>query len=243
VSQNTAANAFAIRSFFLTPFIDLTLSLSEQTVSPVKFTHLLCALFLKHDGDFIPHQLYGDLQCMVKNAVSKVAHTRVLNPLLKVFICLLGDDALERLFGRSRMIGGHSPNMAIDELRQRFGSALRIDAIFRRHPEWERKPRRLNMLRSRDVDHLTPGQWEGHLTAQSCDLHACWLAAVKAAVALLRSYGYDINFDALFLRKDVDLIVPMAGSITHTNWKIHQLLPTQHLLTPTNPPISIQLIS
>ncbi|KAJ7858865.1 hypothetical protein B0H13DRAFT_1640313, partial [Mycena leptocephala] len=157
----------------LTPFVDPTLSLSEQIVSLVKFAHLLCALFLKHDGNVIPHKLYRDLQCMIKNAVFKVAHTKVLNPRLKVFICLLGDDALERLFGRSRMIGGHSPNMAIDELRQRFGSALRIDAIFRRHPEWERKPRRLNMLRGRDVDHLTPGQWEGDLTAQSCDIHAC----------------------------------------------------------------------
>jgi hypothetical protein len=79
-----------------------------------------CALFIKHDGDFFSHQLYGDLQCMVKSFIFKIAHSKVLNPSLKVFLCLLGDDPLEVLFGRSRMKGGHSPNHAVDELRQRL---------------------------------------------------------------------------------------------------------------------------
>ncbi|KAJ7888760.1 hypothetical protein B0H13DRAFT_1626999, partial [Mycena leptocephala] len=112
------------------PFINPTLSLSEQMIQLVKFAHMACALFVKHDSDFFSHQLYGDLQCIVKNMIFKIAHTKVLNPLLKVFLCLLGDDVLERLFRRSRMIGGHSPNHAIDELRQRFCSALRMDKIF-----------------------------------------------------------------------------------------------------------------
>lgn len=67
----------------LQPFINPTLSLSEQITHLVKFAHLSCALFLKHDGDFLPYQLYGDLQCMVKNAIFKVAHTKDLNPSLK----------------------------------------------------------------------------------------------------------------------------------------------------------------
>jgi hypothetical protein len=49
---------------------------------------------------------------MVKNARFKIVYSKVLNPLVKVFLCLLGDDVLETLFGRSRMIGGYSPNMA-----------------------------------------------------------------------------------------------------------------------------------
>jgi hypothetical protein len=160
--------AFSARcSTLIEPFITPTLSLSDQIVSLVKFAHIACALFVKHDGDFLSHQLYGDLQAMVKNAIFKVAHSKVLNPLLKVFLCLLGDDVLEILFGKSRMIGRHSPNMAIDELRQRFGSALRIDYIFRKHPELQRRARRLKLLRSRDVGHLSPREWKGDLTAQS----------------------------------------------------------------------------
>ncbi|KAJ6615305.1 hypothetical protein B0H10DRAFT_2220505 [Mycena sp. CBHHK59/15] len=105
----------------LEPFINPTMSLSEQITSLVKFAHLSCALLLKHEFDFISNQLYGDLQCMVKNAVFKVAHTKVLNPMLKVFICLLV--------------------MEVDELRQRFGSTLQIDEIFRRRPELEQHAR------------------------------------------------------------------------------------------------------
>ncbi|KAJ7794981.1 hypothetical protein B0H14DRAFT_2621444 [Mycena olivaceomarginata] len=193
------------------PFITPTLSLSDQIVSLVKFAHIACALFVKHDGDFLSHQLYGDLQAMVKNAIFKVAHSKVLNPLLKVFLCLLGDDVLEILFGRSRMIGRHSPNMAIDELRQRFGSALRIDYIFRKHPELERHARRLKLLRSRDVDHLSPREWKGDLTAQSCDLLKCWIAGMEAAVAFLKLHGIDIDFRELFSPEDADLMRPKGG--------------------------------
>ncbi|KAK6991620.1 hypothetical protein R3P38DRAFT_2563904, partial [Favolaschia claudopus] len=163
------------------PFIMPTLSLSEQMIQLLKFAHMACALFMKHDGDFFSHQLYGDLQCMVKNMIFKIAHSKVLNPMLKVFLCLLGDDVLEILFGRSRMIGGHSPNHDVDELRQRICSALRVDKIFEKYPHLERRARRLRLVRNRDVDHLSPREWEGDLTAGSCDIHACYHAGVAQA--------------------------------------------------------------
>ncbi|KAJ7251090.1 hypothetical protein C8J57DRAFT_1078413 [Mycena rebaudengoi] len=195
----------------LEPFINPTLSLSEQVIHLVKFAHLACALFIKNEGDFMSHQLYGDLQCMVKNAIFKIAHSKVLNPALKVFLCLLGDDVLETLFGRSRMIGRHSPNMAVDELRQRFGSALRMDQIFRKYLHLERRARRLKLVRSRDVDHISPAQCTGELTAASCDLLACWLEAVAAAKAILAFYGCDVDFAALFARAGFDLMRPKGG--------------------------------
>ncbi|KAF8177151.1 hypothetical protein K438DRAFT_2042191, partial [Mycena galopus ATCC 62051] len=73
----------------LDPFINPTLSLSEQIIQLVKFAHLACALFLKHGSDFMPNQLYGHLQCMVKSAIFKVTHSKVLNPSLRFFLCLL----------------------------------------------------------------------------------------------------------------------------------------------------------
>ncbi|KAJ7787582.1 hypothetical protein B0H14DRAFT_3579583 [Mycena olivaceomarginata] len=101
----------------------------------------------------MPNQLYADLQAMVKNAVLMVPKTRILHGQLKVFVCLLGDDVLEALFGRSRMIGGHSPNCSVGELRDRFSSAMNLDYIYEHHPELERKPCRLDMSRLRHVDH------------------------------------------------------------------------------------------
>ncbi|KAJ7254251.1 hypothetical protein C8J57DRAFT_1076384, partial [Mycena rebaudengoi] len=194
----------------LEPFINPTLSLSEQIIHLVKLAHLTCALFLQNEGGFIPNQLYGDIQCMVKNAIFKVAHTKVLNPLLKVFLCLLGDNVLEVLFGRSRMIGGHSPNMAIDELRQRFASALRIDEIFRKYPHLERHAQRLKMARSRDVDHLTPDDWKTDTAGKShgrgfmtFDRHG-----TDTCHGL---YGIVIDFRFHFQRENFDLMRPKGG--------------------------------
>ncbi|KAK7013944.1 hypothetical protein R3P38DRAFT_3322453 [Favolaschia claudopus] len=195
----------------LDPFINPNLSLSQEIIQLVKFAHLSCAWYLRHGSAFMPPQLYGDLQCLVKSAIFKIAHSKVLNPSLKVFLCLLGDDVLEILFGRSRMIGGHAPNMAIDELRRRFGSALRIDEIFKRRPELEKLAQRLSLGRSRDVDHLSPRNFTGDLAASSCDIKACYDEGVQQAVEFLKRYGYDIDFEALFSKPDVDLMRPNGG--------------------------------
>jgi hypothetical protein len=84
----------------LQPFINVKLLLSEQIQSLIKSSHLLCALCLQNGTSFMSNQLYSDFQTMVKNAVLLVPKTRLINGCLKVYICLLGDDVLEVLFGR-----------------------------------------------------------------------------------------------------------------------------------------------
>lgn len=138
------------------PFTNPELSISQQITSLIKFAHILFALFLKHESAFMPHHLYNDLQCMVRTAVFRVAQTMILNPQNKVYLCLLGDDVLEVLFGRVRMLGAHSPNVDIDEFKNRCASALRLDGIFKAHPSWERRPDCLKLKRSRDADPLAP---------------------------------------------------------------------------------------
>ncbi|KAJ7139440.1 hypothetical protein C8R44DRAFT_867592 [Mycena epipterygia] len=193
------------------PFIDPTLSLSEQLIQLVKFAHMSCALFIKHGGDFFSHQLYGDLQCMIKSFIFKIAHSKVLNPSLKVFLCLLGDDPLEVLFGRSRMKGGHSPNHAIDELRQRFLSALRMDKIFRKYPWLERRARRLRLIRNRDVDHLSPRNWKADLASGSCNIRGCYFTGIRLATDILAKFGCDIDFITRFAPEGWDLMRPNGG--------------------------------
>lgn len=105
----------------LNPFIDPDMSLSQQLTGLITFAHISCALFRRHENAFMPHHLYSDLQCMVRTAVFRIAHSKLLDPQCKVFLCLLGDDVLEVLFGRTRMIGGHSPNYDVEELRRRIG--------------------------------------------------------------------------------------------------------------------------
>ncbi|KAK6971591.1 hypothetical protein R3P38DRAFT_2813724 [Favolaschia claudopus] len=56
--------------------INVKLSLSEQIESLVRFSHLLCALYMQNGTSFMSDQLYSDLQTMVKNAVLTVPKVR-----------------------------------------------------------------------------------------------------------------------------------------------------------------------
>ncbi|KAK7007147.1 hypothetical protein R3P38DRAFT_3212810 [Favolaschia claudopus] len=197
----------------LQPFINVELTLSEQIESLVTASHLFCALYIQNGTSFMSNQLYADMQSMFKNAVLMVPKTRLVNGQLKVYICLLGDDVLEALFGRSRMLGGHSPNCSIGVLRDRFNSAMNLDNIYERHPELERQPRRLNILRKRHVDHFRPVHFKRELRADSCDLEKCWAAAVQAAERILLKHGLQmaVTFAERFKRKDTDLSRPLGG--------------------------------
>ncbi|KAJ7839821.1 hypothetical protein B0H14DRAFT_3697213 [Mycena olivaceomarginata] len=183
------------------PFINPTLSISQQlqVVYLVKFAHLACAFFIRHEGR-------GKLPSW-----TALRRPSILNPKLKVFLCLLGDDVLEVLFGRTRMIGGHSPNMSIDELCQRMETALRINIIFHRHPHLERRPRRLNFSRSGDVDHISPRLCTGELTAGSCDIKKCFEDGHDAAKAVLGRFGISVDFKARFKEQGFDLMRPTGG--------------------------------
>ena len=109
-------------------------SISQQITSLVKFAHIACALFLKHEGAFIFTVNFNVWSGLL---YFELAHTKILDAERKVFLCLLGDDILEVLSGRVRMIGAHSPNVNAEEMRNRVGSALRL---FEKYPKWVSRP-------------------------------------------------------------------------------------------------------
>lgn len=193
------------------PFINPTLSLSQQITHLVKFAHIACALFIKHGTSFLSNQLYGDLQCLVKNAIFQVARTQMLNPILRVFLCLLGDDVLETLFGRIRMIGAHSPNVDIVEFENRTRRALNMGDIYSRWRVWERKPERLKLLRQRDSDHMNPENWTKDNVAGDCDLLKSCELGIQQALESLKHAGISIDFNERFSRKGYDLMRPNGG--------------------------------
>ena len=219
----------------LFPFVSPDSSLSQQITSLAKFAFIACALFLGSEADFMPHHLYGDLQCMVKTAIMRVAHMKNLDPERQVFLCLLGDDVLEVLFGRSRMIGGHSPNVDPGELRNRFGAAFRLDSIFQKYPEWEKRSRRLKLKRNRDTDHLSPRHWTGELRASSCDLEACWKGGMSQAETVLAKFGKPFQFNVLFAdwqKTGVDLMRPKGGKYPGISKEIDRSLAVDTDSTP-----------
>lgn len=164
------------------------LSLSEQITSLVKCAHIFCALFRQHTTSFMSNQLYGDIQCTIKNAIFHVAKTRDLDSTLGVFTCLLGDDVLETLFGHVCMIGGHSPNIDIGEMEAWCRSALILDDIYARNWTWEHVKERLKLWRNRDYNHLKPRDWKGDVIAGNCNLQVCWDKGFQEAINTLRHF-------------------------------------------------------
>ncbi|KAL0571530.1 hypothetical protein V5O48_010431, partial [Marasmius crinis-equi] len=225
--------------FLLQPFITPGMSLSEQVESLVTFVHLLCALYLQNGSSFISGQLYGDLQTTVKAAILIVAKTRLLNPKNKVYICLLGTDTLETLFGRARMLLCHNPNFNILELRYILQSAMILDGVFQEYPSWERKPRRLKLKSTEDLDRLSPDEWRGEIATDSCDLASSWKAGVQAVEAILQKYGVqmDMTFAERFSKPNTDLMRPLGyktkGKYPAISNEVDRSLADSSVLTPS----------
>ncbi|KAF7335508.1 hypothetical protein MVEN_02204600 [Mycena venus] len=122
---------------------------------------------------------YGDLQATVKAAILMVAKTLDINPRLAVYLCLLGDDPA------ATFLIAPLPNSGF-----RFCSAMNLDRVYDLHPELERKPVRLKLVRTRDLDHLRPTQWRGDLVAENCrDIDIHYTAGVEEAEGILRKYS------------------------------------------------------
>ncbi|KAL1744686.1 hypothetical protein HDZ31DRAFT_20623, partial [Schizophyllum fasciatum] len=193
------------------PFTNPTLSLSRQVTCIVKAAHLFAALYMRHRTSFMSNQLYGDLQCMLKTAIFHVAKMQELDPTQKVFLCLLGDNGVETLFGRVRMKGRHSPNMDISEFETRLRSAQNMDDILERHPEWDRPQSQLNLGRSLAYDHIRPRHWCQDIVAKDCNIVECWNRAFDDVSAFLSCRGHAVDFIAVFSQPGFDLMRPRGG--------------------------------
>jgi hypothetical protein len=175
---------------------------------------------------------------MIRTAVFRVAHTKLLDEDRNVYLCLLGDDVLEVLFGRVRMIGGHSQNVAADEFCNRAAGAVRLELIFQEYPKWERSARRLMLKRGRDADHLSPRHWKGELSARSCNLLSCWDTGISEATAALAKYGHSTaDFDTIFSNwrtTNVDLLRPQGGKYPGISSEVDRSINSSDNTEPTN---------
>ncbi|KAL1746378.1 hypothetical protein HDZ31DRAFT_81278 [Schizophyllum fasciatum] len=231
---------------FVLPFVDSDMNVPQCVLSIVKFAFLCTGLYVQNSRSFCSHQLFGDLMAMVKAAVLYVEKVRCLcKPKPErataaskgeVYFNLMGDDVLEAFFGWMRMLGGHSPNASLSELKQRAQAAMNIAAIYEAHPEWERTPRRLRMVNARDLDHLRPRNWKKEaVMVDSCDVAACWKAGVRAAEETLALYGVKMpmSFSERFARPSTDLLRPFGGKYVAISAGVDRSL--QELHTPEQP--------
>ncbi|KAF7293731.1 hypothetical protein HMN09_01168300 [Mycena chlorophos] len=103
---------------------------------------------------FTEPSLYIDSQAMVKNVFFCLTKQQQLDREQPFYLFQTGDDRLERLFGKLRMLGGHNSAMSYQQAIERLGHACDLQGLYLRNPELEQTAVRLNMTHSEHVDHL-----------------------------------------------------------------------------------------
>ncbi|KAG2740438.1 hypothetical protein P692DRAFT_201728137, partial [Suillus brevipes Sb2] len=198
----------------LLPFIDISLSLTEQVQYLSRYAHLSFAIFRSHRRAFMPYQLYYDTHTMVKNIMFCIRKQQILDPGEKFFVGDSGDDRLELHFGRTRMIGGHNSGCSYSQVLDRLGAAKDIDGVFKRHPELDPGHRRLKLGTRHDtVDHINRVMWRGDIVSGRCDLPSAWQTGRDMALTILTASQIDpinFSFPTLFSDPAVDMLRPFG---------------------------------
>ncbi|CAM9214714.1 unnamed protein product, partial [Hapterophycus canaliculatus] len=135
--------------------------------------HLALILFRRNKSEFIPGQLYHDLQATIRCAFMVAAQAKHFCPSLLIYLFLLGTNNLENLFAVLRTMT-HSRTFSYKELCEKLAHASQVDETWSRHGEWRRSSRRL--LNS--ADHMNTTTWDqgpaGNTSLESVDIVRCW---------------------------------------------------------------------
>ncbi|KAI0027508.1 hypothetical protein K488DRAFT_61333 [Vararia minispora EC-137] len=184
IEQCKAINLFADLWFnLMTPYISISLSLSEQLVRLSTVAHIVLTLYC-HDSArtcFIPNPLYINIMLMIKNTFFCVAKAQVDNPGSNWFLISMGTDGLESIFGVVQTMVGNDANADVLQLAQHLSHSVEVTNIIAEHPEWDQSPRHLHitalgpdMKPADDVDHINAASWHGDTCINRVHLRACW---------------------------------------------------------------------
>ncbi|KAG2029090.1 hypothetical protein BDR03DRAFT_1051571, partial [Suillus americanus] len=203
----------ALLESILTPFINISLSLSEQFQYLSCYAHLAYAFFHAHRHSFMSYQLYYDTQTMVKNATFSLSKQQSLDPHARFYLSDVGDDPLEILFGCTHMIGGHNSAYSYAQAIDRLGTAKDIDGVFKCHPELDPGHWHLKLTCHEGVDHINREIWKGDIVAGRCDLPLAWRNGRDSALSILITSQLDpvhYSFNDHFNNSDVDMLRPFG---------------------------------
>lgn len=196
-----------IFDMWLTPFVDLTMDLSEQLRRLSTYLHLTFYLYRKHRTAFMTSQLYNDSHHCIKNIIFCVAKQQELDPSAPFFIIQVGTDRLEVAFADVRT-QDHARNFDVVTLGRKFSVATLLHSLMIKHPELDRGHRRLKYFANEGSDHVNPASVTGNVTAGSVSLQWEWAAGRDAAVAILQRHGLT-DAASLFATPNLDLFCPI----------------------------------
>lgn len=176
-----------ILSKFLQPFINVNLTLSEQIKSLLTYSHIITALYRKHQTSFMNSVLFANSQSLVKNIIFTVARYQILDKSIKYYVILEGTDQLESVFSNART-QDHARNFDILQLAHKLSIGAEVNAIFEHNPKLDQGHVRCNLYRVRGVDHVNPKSWKGDVTVGKVDLLKEYLAVCDEADSILHSF-------------------------------------------------------
>jgi hypothetical protein len=153
-----------IHAHVLETYTNVNLSLHKQLVHLSALAHLYLAIYSVEKRNFVPSQLYFDVQMWIKNAFFCVAKTKLDDIGGEFWLILLGTDALEHLFGIVRTMISTDTNADLLQLGNHLEAAATCCCILAEHPDWVQGPRRLSIRNWRDdagdtstkYDHINP---------------------------------------------------------------------------------------
>ncbi|KAG2132414.1 hypothetical protein DEU56DRAFT_739455, partial [Suillus clintonianus] len=193
------------------PFINITLSLTEQTILLSRLAHLLYACYHNQRRSFMPNQLFYDTQTLVKNAVFCIKKQQNLDLNAPFTLLDTGDDSLELLFMFLRMCGGHNSAINYKQSLDRLGATRDMGGVYARNPDIAHGHHHLNLTsRTESVDHINRSMWLGDIISGHCNLQSAWKQGCYEAVELLHvtqipSSAYDFN-TYFFAGSGIDLM-------------------------------------
>ncbi|KAL0062604.1 hypothetical protein AAF712_010538 [Marasmius tenuissimus] len=202
--------------FFVEPFVNPEMSLSQQVRSLVAYAHLIAALYIRHQTAFMTGALYADSQAIVKNIIFLVARTQLVDSNARLFIILEGTDRLEMVFGDCRTLD-HSRNFDVLQLAEKLSTSTMVNIIFEKYPHLNRGHRRLSVKGVMGVDHVNPKSWIGDTAVGAVDLEYEWKEGRALATGVLEKYfaasdvSMIIDFDEAFKAgSGMDLLRPLG---------------------------------
>jgi hypothetical protein len=208
-----------ILSSFMNPFIDVTMTLSNQLISLSKYAHAAFTVYLKHSTDFMTSALYADSQAIVKDIYFCVAKQKLLDPCAGFYIIHCGTDRLETDFCLART-QNHHRNFDILDLTGKLATSSLIDSVYARNPTLDAGSRRLKVTDTIGIDHLNPKSWIGDVVVNNVSLQLCWEEGRKQASSLISSIyprGSVVDISTVFHSADHDLLRPSGRYVGFSN--------------------------
>jgi hypothetical protein len=207
-----------IHAHVLETFTNVKLSLHEQLVHLSALSHLYLAIYSVEKGNYVPSQLFFDVQTWIKNAFFCVAKTKLDDPDGQFWLILLGTDSLEHLFGVVRTMISTDANADLLQLGNRLEASATCCRILAEHPEWVQGPRRLSIRNWRDdagdtsakFDHINPASWHGNVYVKDVVLLTSWTVGRRLAEQELQAANFPIPFTEMEKSGNVDMLCPFG---------------------------------